>query len=395
MAFARLVRVAIAGAASSYEAAEDAVSALKCMEVARVERGEAAFVIEGWIPEEWAAELAFIVESGTQGRATLVVDDAERAGDVDEPVELANRRYAKPFEMLVELFALPTREGFDPTLATSLALPLFFGLVVGDFGYGLALVVAGLWTRWRVRTPLGRLASTLLVAGGAWAALFGAFLFGDVFAFQPDVAPFAWRLLDKTLDVTAILALAVAVGLAHLALGLGIGFAYEKRRAGLRAAILRKASWLVLEAGLVLLALGFVGVLASPWRALGVALALVAVLLLALGGGIVEVIEVPGFVGNALSYLRLGALGLADGYFGASVNAAVLHGPMAEGLAARLLGVAILVAGHALMLALSALVATLHAVRLHYVEFYPKFYDMAGLGRARPFVPTRIIREGS
>lgn len=387
MAVATFVRVLVIGAPQAYPVVEDALSALKCMDVTRVDRGEMHFEVEGWLPEAWIDDLREILDRGARGLVDVARVEGARA-EVAAPVALSNPRVARPFEYLVELFSLPGQRSFDPTLATFLGLPLFLGLVVGDAGYGLALAAAGLVVRRRYHTPFARMSSTLLLAGGAWSVLFGLLLFGDVLAFRVRVGPSWLAPVDRLHDANLVLALALVVGLAHVAIGLVIGFVYDRRRVGLRAAALRKLSWLVLEAGLVALGLGALGFALPGLREAGLALVAVAVVMVSFGGGIVDVVDVPRFVTNLVSYVRLGALAIVDAHFGHAVNEAALHGLFPLGGLGIALGVVALVAMHALLVGMAALVATLHALRLHYVEFYTKFYPLDEVGRARAFRPT-------
>ncbi|MFA5860437.1 MAG: hypothetical protein WDA16_01955, partial [Candidatus Thermoplasmatota archaeon] len=290
----RLLKVIVLGAASKLDVAEDTITALACMDVTDVRRGEAHFEIEGWVPEAWLGELSSLIEDASDGLAFVSVNEA--AETAEAPVLLQNQTIAKPFEVLVEMFSLPGRGDFDPTRITSLMLPLFFGFIVGDAGYGVVLLVTAWTIRRRVTTPIGRLTARILAMGGAWAVGFGVLVFHEVFAFLVVVPLLGGPIIDRRVDIILLLVISIAVGLVHLALGLLIGFRDERRRAGLRLAVLRKASWLIIEAGAVVLGLVAVGLIAgasAPWA---LALLGLGVLLVGLGGGYTDVIEVPSFL---------------------------------------------------------------------------------------------------
>ena len=189
MTIRKLVKVLVVGTSDAYRAAEDALTALKCMDVTEVARGEHHFLAEGWLPQVWFEELRFILERGTGGRVTVVWDESVDPAVTVAPVSLENPRLVRPFETFVELFSLPGREGYDPTFLTFLILPIFFGFVIGDYGYGIVFVIAGWYVRRRFRTPVAELASTLTIAGGIWSIVFGLFVFAEFFAFRTDVGP--------------------------------------------------------------------------------------------------------------------------------------------------------------------------------------------------------------
>ena len=395
MTIQKLIRVIVVGTAGSYRATEDGLTALKCMDVTDVERGEHHFLVEGWLPQVWFEELRFILEEGTHGSATVLWDDSVDPAVTIAPVSLANPRFARPFETFVELFSLPGREGYDPTFLTFLILPIFFGFVIGDYGYGIVFVVAGWYVRRRFRTPVAELASTLTIAGGIWSIVFGLFVFAEFFAFHTEVGPLSLHLIDRLEDVPQILLISIGIGLVHLTLGLIIGFVYERRRAGLRAAVLRKVSWIVLEGGLVLLGVGVLGFLTGPVWIPAVALIAFAVTLISFGGGIVDVVEVPAFVGNIFSYLRLGVLGVAESVLGLALNTIVTEGLLQQGILGWVIGGAVFVVGHGFVMALLLLTVSIHSLRLHYVEFYTKFYRLDELGQARPFESVTRARAGA
>ena len=394
MTIRKLVKVLVVGTADAYRAAEDALTALKCMDVTEIARGEHHFLAEGWLPQAWFEELRFILERGTGGRVTVVWDESVDPAVTVAPVSLENPRLVRPFETFVELFSLPGREGYDPTFLTFLILPIFFGFVIGDFGYGIVFVIAGWYVRRRFRTPVAELASTLTIAGGIWSIVFGLFVFAEFFAFHADVGPLSLHLIDRLEDVPQILLLSIGFGLVHLTLGLAIGFVYEHRRAGLRAAVLRKFSWLVLEGGFVLLGLGVLGFLTGPVWIPAVTLIAFAITLISLGGGIVDVVEVPAFIGNIFSYLRLGVLGIAESVLGLALNTIVGEGLLTQGILGWVVGVAVFVVGHGFVMALLLLTVSIHSLRLHYVEFYTKFYPIEEIGQYRRFEPTVKARTG-
>lgn len=370
--------------------AEDILSSLQCMHVSQVELGDYYFAIEGWVPQEWFDELRDITEEVAEGRMTVVWDESE-APITTRPVLLQNPRVLRPFQQLVELFSLPGNAGFDPTFLTFLTLPLFFGFMIGDWGYGLVFIGAGLVIRRYFTTPLAELASLLLFFGGAWSLLFGTVFFGDFFGFHLDVPYLDFHLLNKLEDLTTLLLLSLVMGLIHVNVGLVAAFLYGRRRVGLRVAALKRLSWLVVQAGGILLILSLFGILLDVLWIPATAVTVVGIALVTLGGGVTSIIELPRLVGNVLSYLRLGIIAVAKGALGAAVNAIAVGQLLTLGLVGAMAGGLLLVVGHGFLMVLALLIVGVHALRLHYVEFYTQFYDMEEMEKDVRFEPLETL----
>jgi V/A-type H+-transporting ATPase subunit I len=117
------------------------------------------------------------------------------------------------------------------------------------------------------------------------------------------------------------------------------------------------------------------------WLSPAVAAVIVGLVLLIYGlgsvGALLAPVELLGVVGNVLSYLRLAAIGLA------SVYLAMVGNVMAGRIGVLWIGVIIAALFHALNLAMGAFSPAIHALRLHSVEFFTKFYEEGG----HPFQP--------
>ncbi len=393
MTVRKLVKVLLAGTSPTYPVVEDALSALRCVDVTSVEKGQRHFLVEGWMPQAWFDDLRYILEEATHGRVALEVDETVEPAVTGSPVVLENPRWVRPFQPLVEMFSLPGQAGVDPTFFTFVTLPLFFGFVIGDFGYGIVFVIIGLLLPRYYRTPLAELASSFLLFGGLWSIVFGTVGFAEFFAFHAEWGPLQYHFLDRLEDVTQLLLVSLVIGLAHLNLGLALGFIYERRRVGLRLASMKKLSWYVLEAGLLLMVPSVLGLLVFPLWIPGLALVALAVALISFGGGMMDLVGVPAFVGNILSYLRLGILGVATSVLGVVINEIVLKDLLPLGPVGWAMGVVALVTGHAVAMALAIITVGIHSLRLHYVEFYTKFYRMEEVGAYRDFRPTGKLPE--
>jgi V/A-type H+-transporting ATPase subunit I len=172
------------------------------------------------------------------------------------------------------------------------------------------------------------------------------------------------------------LLLAVALGAVHILLGLGLGVASLVRRHP-RQALGRGLSGVMII--LVILALlAAVKVLPGGFFTPAVIGLLVAFPLLILLEGVVAPIELLSTVGNILSYARIMALGVA------SVMLAVVANRMAGAIGSVAVGVLFALLFHLVNFAIALFSPTVHALRLHYVEFFGKFYSPGGV-RYQPF----------
>lgn len=338
------------------------------------------FALRVWVPADSVDQIAAGLAAALD-QAVVVVPVEDRDVIGDPPTLLRHRRAWRPFGNLVTFLSWPTPGGIDPTGMMALALPFLFGVMVGDVVYGLLLMLIG-WGL-RSRTTDGtfqRDAAHVLIIGGAWATLFGV-LFGEALGSLGNQLgmPALWFYRGGPDALEPLLIFALALGAVHITLGLLLGLwqAIAHRQ---RHQIAERAGTLLFLLGLFALA----GVVAS---ALPDGLLTPAVVAICIGivvasvshgalGLLLGPLELLGTLGNILSYLRVAAVGLASVYLANVANELAATAPL-------LLGILIATFFHTLNLALAAFSPTVQALRLHYVEFFSKFYD----GTGRPFQP--------
>lgn len=351
-----------------------------------------AFVLEGWVPEEMRPKLAERLRREL-GDAVLVetLSREEWSGE-EAPVELHNPRLFRPFERLVQLVPLPRYGTIDPTPFLAVFFPMFFGLILGDVGYGALLATVALILE--IRGKEGSLTDDVARITGACALftiIFGigyGELFGDLGHRWLGLEPL---LFDRGEALVPFLGLALSLGFVHLLLGLGLA-----AFAGLRRHRPREALGPGLAA--TMLALVAVALMATfhvlPDRLFtpAVVALLVAFPILVLLEGIAAPIELLSTLGRVLSYARIMALGTA------SVLLAVVANRMVGALGSALVGAAFALLFHLVNFAIGVFSPTIHALRLHYVEFFGTFYSPGGV-RYRPFAhwrgePSRALGRG-
>ncbi|OUJ19135.1 Archaeal/vacuolar-type H+-ATPase subunit I [Methanonatronarchaeum thermophilum] len=375
-------------------------------------------IVEGWIPKEKSRELKEIVGKITNGIALTEIREPTENDDV--PVELDNPSYFKGFELLTSTYALPKYNEVDPTAVMALFLPLLFGVMFGDVGHGLIVFLAGLLLLKVAKGAIKDLAVVMLPLG-FFAMIFG-FIYGKFMGLTPsgqvDMFGFALTPADHALFLYPIdepitfLVIALTFGIIHMTVGMGLDI-FNKLKHSVRATVIPISKiWILLgAAGLVATSILEYGMDPMAWNIpLFLAVLIPPVILLALGELIAEIGHFNGpkeavtllgegafeafhgvlsFVSNTISYSRLFALSLVHiGLFLALVEVAEVFTSLAGGGA---VGVAIgwilfYSIATLVILALDGIIVFLHSLRLHYYEWFEKFYS----GGSRRFIPFKL-----
>jgi len=346
-----------------------------------------SFVLEGWVPAGRVAGLAEIL--GERLGDTIAVEEVAREAWLadDAPVVLQNPRLFRPFELITGMMPLPHYGTIDPTPFVAIFFPMFFGLILGDVGYGLMLAaIAGVLHR---HSHPGTTRRAIARVGGACAAftlgfgiLFGEF-FGDLgrrWFGMPHL------LFDREEALLPFLGLTMAVGVVHVTLGLVLGVA-NSVRGHPRQALGRGLAVVMLGVVLVVL-LAALKVLPDTFFTPGVIVLLVVFPVLVVIEGIIAPIEFLSTLSNILSYARIMALGTA------SVMMAVVANRLVGAFGGAVIGVLFGMLFHLVNFALGVFAPTIHGLRLHYVEFFGKFYSPGGQ-RYTPFAHWRPDRPAA
>ncbi len=341
------------------------------------------FILAGWIP---ARDLERLTEGLKDAIGDLfLLQELPLTAEmkIRAPVYLKNPLPAKPFESLVNLLALPRYGHIDPTRLMAFFLPIFFGMILGDVGYGALLLAISLIFLRKYKRGVIRDVLIVLAMGAGWSILFG-FLYGEAFGTLGEHLGMHALWFDRASSehVASLLGMTLVVGSVHITLGLVLGV-WEAIKDKSRSHLLERGGMLV---GLIALFL-IIGVLTNflpnDFMTPAIAGLIIGIVLLgaSLGwlGLLMGPIEFIGLIGNILSYLRIAAIGLASVYLAKVANDV-------SGMVGNIVvGAIIAVLIHALNLVLGAFSPTIHSLRLHYVEFFRKFYE----GGGRPYKPYR------
>jgi len=345
--------------------------------VARAGATDHAFVLEGYLPTQQARALRRSLQEALGD--TTVVEEVAREEWVGErvPVVLKNPRLFRPFETLVGLLPLPRYGSIDPTPFMAIFFPMFFGLVLGDVGYGLVLAALALFLRHRSAPGSTRRAlAEVAGAGAAFAVTFGFLygeLFGDLGARLFGMPALAFHREEALLP---FLGLALAIGVVHVLLGLALNLVSKLRQGG-RAA-LGPGVTLLMVVLVVLALLAAAGVLPRGFFTPAVVAVLVLFPILVVVEGILGPTELISTLGHILSYARVMAVGTA------SVMMAVAANRMVGAMGSVVVGSLFALLFHLVNFALGVFSPSVHALRLNLVEFFGTFYSPGGV-RYEPF----------
>ena len=99
------------------------------------------YILCGWMAEDDVEK--FVEEVKDDDKVFVVVEDDHDAYFGEPPTKLENPKIFKPFEMFVQMYGLPAHNEMDPTVFVGLTYSFIFGVMFGDVGQGLLLLIGG------------------------------------------------------------------------------------------------------------------------------------------------------------------------------------------------------------------------------------------------------------
>lgn len=353
---------------------EDHLATVDAMEKAAVT--PRAFVLEGWIPRAARPELEQRLYKTFGGVVEVEEISSEEWSAETAPVVLKNPRLFQPFETITKMMPLPKYGTVDPTPFVAVFFPMFFGVTLGDIGYGLMLASLSLILRFR-SAPHSKLRSIseIGLACALFTIIFG-FLYGELFGDLGHRIGLHPIIFNREEAFFPFLGLAMALGVVHIVIGLLVGAATLFRKNKRHALGRGMAGLMVILIAFALMAAA--GMLPDRFFTPLVIAALVALPVLVIAEGVLAPVELVSTLGNVLSYARIMAVGTA------SVMMAVVANRMTNAFGGVVVGVICALLFHLVNFALGIFSPTIHMLRLHYVEFFGKFFSPGG-SQYQPF----------
>lgn len=345
---------------------------------------EYTFVIMGWIPKKYLNATRKMLGEAFSGRVIVNELPVTETDMENAPVFYDNPSWVKPFEFIMQLVAPPRYREVDPSPILAIFFPLFFGIMVGDIGYGLVILAFALVIRHRYQAiAFAKNLADILIISSIPTIIFG-YLFGEFFGdlgetmgwIEPvQFLGITWNRVDAMIPMLIV---AITIGVIHVFLGLVIGIRnaiITKKRKHLY----EKSGMLMMITALIVLVAMLAGFVPAFAIYPAVILIVVALPLILMGAGVFGTIEVMSTVGNILSYARLMAIGMA------SVILAMVANRLSGAFEYAIIGIIVALMLHALNVVLAMFSPSIHAVRLHLVEFFSKFYEGGGM----PYKPFK------
>ena len=358
-----------------------------------------AYILEAWVPVKDTEKVEQLVEKSSDGHCAFETIEVEGTDDENVPVLQQNGWYAKPFEYLVDMYSPVRYNAMDPTIFVAITFPFFFGFCLTDAVYGLIVSLIGVV----LLKGMGKVKESMksfgwiLIWSGLWAVILGLITNGFIGDFPKRIAgfrlPTVYAPVEAFVHPDTILIIAIAVGLIYTNIGFILGAINNLRYGNKKEAIGSQICWFVFEAGIILLALGFMmPAIGMIGMVLGGILIVATIGMLVWANGAYGVMDIFGYMGDVLSYARLLALCLATGGIAMTVNILAQMIDQMVPFVGIILAIFIFIFGHIANFLFQVLGAFINALRLNYVEFFSQFF-MEGKGKFEAFKAKRTFTK--
>ena len=372
--------------ADELEILTDQVASIEVRKTAPVIPTDATVYVEGWVRHDRVDKVIKAVKEATD------IFDCEFCDPLPDelpPTATQNNRFVAPFEIITNMFAAPSPYEVDPNPMMSFWYWIIFGIMMGDAGYGLVMVLFfGLFIK--IKKPKGnslKLFQLLMYSGITtviWGVIFGSY-FGfswKPFGLKPVLVP-----MEQPMNM---LILSLVLGALHIFGGLLVKAYDNFRKKDILAIFSDQLSWMLLLGGIGFM---FLPQLTNIGKYLAIAGALIIVLFSGrsnrnivkrIGSGLYTLYGATGYMSDILSYSRILALSMSSGVIAFVMNllAGMVQGDLSTftfmTIIKILFAMVIYFVGHVFNLAMGLLSAYVHASRLQYIEFFGKFYEGSG-----------------
>ena len=344
-------------------------------------------VLEGFCPIDQVAALDAMLQ-----KQEVYYQAEDPTAEDNTPIKLRNNKFTQLFESLTGMYGWPNYGEFDPTPILAPFFLLFFAMCMGDCGYGILLIIIGLLiAKKKLNIAMFEGLGPIITVLGVGTTVVGFFLgtFMGIDLYNAEWMPQALKsvmIKGEVMGYDIQMVLALCIGVFHICLAMVVKAICYTKQFGFKENIATWGWLLLIVGGLIVAILGLTVLPENVFKWALIAVGAVSALaiyifntpgrnpLINIGAGLWDTYNMAtGILGDVLSYIRLYALGLAGGMLGAAFNnlGLMVMGGSVEGATWQWLPfVLILVLGHVLNLAMSALGAFVHPLRLSFVEYF-------------------------
>ena len=340
-------------------------------------------ILEGFCPIDQVAALDAVLE-----KQEVYYQAEDPTAEDNTSIKLRNNKFTQLFESLTGMYGWPNYGEFDPTPILAPFFLLFFAMCMGDCGYGILLIIIGLLiAKKKLNIEMFDGLGPIITVLGIGTTVVGFFLgtFMGIDLYNAEWMPQALKsvmIKGEVMGYDIQMVLALCIGVFHICLAMVVKAICYTKQFGFKENIATWGWTLLIVGGLLVAILGMTVLPAAVFKWAIIAVGIVSALgiyifntpgrnpLINIGAGLWDTYNMAtGILGDVLSYIRLYALGLAGGMLGAAFNnlgSMVLGDNVITWLPFAL----IVIFGHALNLAMSALGAFVHPLRLTFVEYF-------------------------
>ena len=397
-----------------------------------------AFALEGWVPKPKLDQIETTLQKHTRGTTIYELETEEKP-----PTLQSNPKGLRLFEAFIRFYSMPQSKEFDPTMIFAFIFPVFYGLMIGDVGYCLVILLVCLWVIRRVekgkrnltimpkqlrsfglmilkKRQMVKLAKAMIpgcivgiILGVIFDLYFGFHLNGYAFDFLasfgvtgfPEPGAVLNRpsqaFFDPVENVGKLLLFAGYTGIGMVSFGLILGI-LNAIREGEKKVIITKIGWLAFGWGVVLFGLALIHgdalnptwprlIEVNPVAYLYYGLLFGGIGLMVIGEGGRAIMELASIVSHILSYTRLVGILLASVILAHTTDFIFLKA-LNISIPFAILGILILFIGHMFNIVIGVFVPGIQSARLLYVEFFSKFYQGNGI-KFTPFGSVRMFTQ--
>ena len=356
--------------------------------------GDKLMLIEGWAPAYSKVEIEAYLNDA---HVYYEVSDPMPGDNV--PIRLNNKGFFAWFEPICKLYMLPKYNELDLTPFFAPFFMIFFGLCLGDSGYGLFLFLGATAYRLLAKKVTPSMKSILsLIQVLAVSTFFCGLLTGTFFG--ANIYDLDWPIVQRLkhavlMDNNDMFQLSLILGAIQILFGMVLKAVNQTIQFGFKYAV-ATIGWIILLVSMAVSAL-LPNVLPMGGTVhlviLGISGAMIFLynspgknIFMNIGLGLWDSYNMAtGLLGDVLSYVRLFALGLSGGILAGVFNSLAVGMSPDNVIAGPIVMVLIFVIGHAINIFMNVLGAMVHPMRLTFVEFFKNSGYEGGGKEYKPF----------